>query len=126
MKRLFRIATLEDRTLLDRGLAREFGQRTLKPDRFVHLSFAEQIRATLETRFGDARELALLEIDGKRTRGALRLEPSRGGALFPHLYRALDPADIVREWRVTRRGDAFDLPEIALDSEFDRPPGRQC
>ena len=123
MKRIFRIARLEDRTLLDRGLAREFGERALKPDGFVHLSFAEQIRGTLETHFGDARELALLEIDGERTRGARRFELSRGRRDLPHLYRALEPADIVREWRVAKSGNAFELPEIASGPEFDRQPG---
>ena len=124
MRRLFRIASLVDCLLLERGLARELGERSLKPDGFVHLSFADEIRGTVQTHFGDAADLVLLEIDRERTRDRLRLEPSRGGALFPHLYRALEPADIVREWRVTKRGDAFELPEIAADPEFDRPRGR--
>ena len=125
MTRLFRIATLDDRALLDQDLAREFGERSLTPDGFVHLSFAEQISGTLETHYAEAREVALLEIDPDRTRDALRLEPSRGGALFPHLYRPLEPSDIVREWRVTKRGDTFELPEISSDPESDRPPGRR-
>ena len=125
LTRLFRIATLDDRALLDRGLEAEFRERSLKPDGFVHLSFAEQIRGTLETHYVSAGEVVLLEIDPERTSDALRLEPSRGGALFPHLYRPLAPSDIVREWRVTKRGDTFELPEIASGAESDRPQGRR-
>ena len=40
-------------------------------------------------------DLVLLAVDAHSLGDDLRWEPSRGGALFPHLYRALRLADIV-------------------------------
>jgi uncharacterized protein (DUF952 family) len=41
------------------------------------------------------RGLWLLAVDAGAAGAALRWEPSRGGALFPHLYRPLARADVL-------------------------------
>lgn len=64
-------------------------------DGFVHLSAADQWPATRERYFATLAELWLLECDAVALGPALRWEVSRGGALFPHLYRALLAADVV-------------------------------
>ena len=38
----------------------------------------------------------LLRVDAARLGDKLKWEPSRGGALFPHLYGELDPAMVTK------------------------------
>ena len=61
-------------------------------DGFIHLSTAEQAAGTAAKYFREKPDLVLVAIDAARLGSALKWEPSRGGALFPHLYGALDPA----------------------------------
>lgn len=72
-------------------------------DGFVHLSTPTQARETVARHFTahDPATLWLLALDVDALGEALRFEPSRGGALFPHLYRALGRDDIwlARPWR---------------------------
>jgi uncharacterized protein (DUF952 family) len=58
-------------------------------DGFIHCSTAEQLQGTLERHFAGEENLVVLEVDAAALGDALRWEPSRGGALFPHLYGAL-------------------------------------
>lgn len=97
-KRIFRIVTIEDCALADGGSADEFGGRSLQPDGFVHLSFTKQIQGTLDRHYSGATELALFEVDRKRLGSAVRIEPSRDGADFPHPCRALGSEDLIRRW----------------------------
>ena len=55
-------------------------------DGFIHLSTAEQTAETLAKHFAGQTDLVLVRVSTDRLGGALRWEPSRGGALFPHLY----------------------------------------
>lgn len=64
-------------------------------DGFIHFSTAEQVRETAARHFSGKAELLLIAIDADSLGGALRYEPSRGGALFPHLYGSL-PMSAVR------------------------------
>jgi len=60
-------------------------------DGFIHFSTAEQVRETAAKHFAGQRDLVLVAFDDDRLGETLRYEPSRGGALFPHLYGPLDP-----------------------------------
>ena len=62
---------------------------------YVHFSTAAQLAGTLRRHFGGERGLWLLAVDAGAAADALRWEPSRGGALFPHLYRPLVRADVL-------------------------------
>ena len=53
-------------------------------DGFVHLSAANQVRETAHKHFAEATDLVLVRLEGPLP--GLRWEPSRGGALFPHVY----------------------------------------
>ena len=64
-------------------------------DGFIHFSTADQVRETAAKHFAGADGLMLLAYDENRMSGDLRWEPSRGGALFPHLYGPLRHADMV-------------------------------
>jgi uncharacterized protein (DUF952 family) len=58
-------------------------------DGFIHFSTAEQLEGTIERHFAGERDLVILEVDAPALGEALKWEPSRGGALFPHLYGEL-------------------------------------
>ncbi len=64
-------------------------------DGYIHFSTAAQVRETAAKHFAGQDDLLLAAIDGDRLGGALKWERSRGGALFPHLYAALDLAAVV-------------------------------
>lgn len=64
-------------------------------DGYVHLSTAAQVEETAARHFAGEAGLWLLALDEGRLGDALRWEPSRGGALFPHLYRALRASDVL-------------------------------
>lgn len=55
-------------------------------DGFIHFSTAEQTPGTYEKYFAGVAGLVLAAIDAEALGPALKWEPSRGGALFPHLY----------------------------------------
>ncbi|MFC0340071.1 DUF952 domain-containing protein [Paracoccus niistensis] len=64
-------------------------------DGYIHFSTAEQLPTTLSKHFAGENNLILLACEGDSLSPALRWEPSRGGALFPHLYRELRLSDVV-------------------------------
>lgn len=64
-------------------------------DGFIHFSTASQVRETAARHFAGQTGLLLVAVDAASAGAALRYEPSRGGALFPHLYAPL-PTDAVR------------------------------
>ena len=61
-------------------------------DGFIHFSTAEQVAATAAKHFAGQDDLVLVAIDADALGADLKWEPSRGGALFPHLYAHL-PVD---------------------------------
>lgn len=65
-------------------------------DGYIHFSTAEQVAETAAKHFAGQRDLMLLYIDGDVLGPALKWEPSRGGALFPHLYAELDVKHVIR------------------------------
>jgi uncharacterized protein (DUF952 family) len=58
-------------------------------DGFVHFSTAAQAHETAAKHFAGQDGLMLLALEADAMGAALKWEVSRGGALFPHLYRAL-------------------------------------
>lgn len=65
-----------------------------RADGFVHFSTAAQVGETAARHFAGQDDLMLVAVDETRLAPALKYEPSRGGALFPHLYGSL-PLDAV-------------------------------
>jgi uncharacterized protein (DUF952 family) len=62
-------------------------------DGYIHFSTAGQAAAK---HFAGQADLVLLHVDGDALGAALKWEPSRGGALFPHLYAELDLQHVSR------------------------------
>ena len=58
-------------------------------DGFIHFSTAAQAIETAEKHFSGQDGLLLIAVDETALGPALKYEPSRGGALFPHLYGPL-------------------------------------
>jgi len=58
-------------------------------DGYIHFSTAQQARETAAKHFANQDDLLLVAIDTDALGEELKWEPSRGGALFPHLYAPL-------------------------------------
>jgi uncharacterized protein (DUF952 family) len=58
-------------------------------DGYIHFSEAGQLRETARKHFAGREDLLLVTIDADRLDPQPVWEPSRGGALFPHLYGPL-------------------------------------
>ena len=67
-----------------------------RADGFIHFSAASQVVASVAKHRAGQDNLVILEVDAPALGSALRWEPSRGGALFPHLYGDLPPAAVTR------------------------------
>jgi uncharacterized protein (DUF952 family) len=82
-----------------------------RADGFLHFSAAGQLPGTLEKHYAGVDELVLVAVDADALGEALKYEPSRGGALFPHLYGPL-PLSAVRWEKAIRRerSGIFGLP----------------
>jgi uncharacterized protein (DUF952 family) len=64
-------------------------------DGYVHFSTAAQAAETAAKHFTGEQNLILLALDADNLGDTLIWEPSRGGALFPHLYRPLRLSDVL-------------------------------
>ena len=98
-----------------RATGRFEGSADDRRDGFIHLSAADQLEGTLAKHFAARPDLVLLTVDVGMLGAALRWEPSRGGALFPHLYAPL-PMTAVRAVAPLTLDDAgrHRLPEGTL------------
>jgi len=72
-------------------------------DGYIHFSAADQAEETARKYFAGRNDLMLLTVDADRFGAEMRWEPSRGGALFPHLYAPL-PVEAVIEARALALG----------------------
>lgn len=80
-------------------------------DGFVHLSSAAQVRETARLHFAGQDGLVLVAIDASRLApGSLRWEPSRNGALFPHVYGDVPLAAIAWSAPLPRGEDGLVFP----------------
>jgi uncharacterized protein (DUF952 family) len=62
-------------------------------DGFIHFSTKDQIAESARRHRTGQQGLVLVAVESARLDDRLRWEPSRGGALFPHLYGPLRPAE---------------------------------
>lgn len=106
------IATFE---AASKGPGRTYEPPAYADEGFIHLSQGPQLAGTLDLHFRGVDEVLLVALDASALGTDLRWETSRGGALFPHLYRRLRPAlDMQASWRLTRaESGAFEVPQEA-------------
>ena len=76
-------------------------------DGYIHMSTQDQLAETARKHFAGRSDLLLLSVDLSRFDDELVWEPSRGGALFPHLYAPLPVAAVTasRAFSVTVEGE---------------------
>jgi len=66
-----------------------------RADGYIHFSTAEQAPETAAIYFAGRDDLTLVAVNAEALGEYLRWEPSRGGALFPHLYASLPMSAVV-------------------------------
>lgn len=77
-------------------------------DGFIHFSTAPQLSGILSRHFAGETEVVILRVAAVPLGDALRWEPSRQGALFPHLYRSLRMEEVLETWTLQRAANGFD------------------
>lgn len=96
---------------------REAGQTLGAPidltDGYVHLSSGEQVVETAAKHFAADDDLWLLAVETDSLGEQLRWETSRGGALFPHLYRELRMSDVSWSKPLPLDGDRHSFPPLS-------------
>ena len=83
-------------------------------DGFIHFSTAVQVAETAAKHFATESDLVLVAVDEMRLGADLKWEPSRGGALFPHLYRALALTEVVWDHALPLGRSGHIFPEVLL------------
>lgn len=82
-------------------------------DGYIHFSTPEQAAETAAKHFHGAGDLVLAAVDADRLGETLKWEVSRGDALFPHLYRALELSDVIWTRSMPMNADGgHDLPSL--------------
>ncbi|WP_298675492.1 DUF952 domain-containing protein [uncultured Lentibacter sp.] len=67
-------------------------------DGYVHFSTPEQAQETAAKHFAGVEGLVLLAVNAATLGDDLKWEVSRGGALFPHLYRNIRLSDVTASY----------------------------
>jgi uncharacterized protein (DUF952 family) len=68
---------------------------SLATEGFIHGSYAEQVDESLRLYFVGCERILILKIDPSLLTSKLVIETSRDGALFPHIYGALNKSAIL-------------------------------
>jgi uncharacterized protein (DUF952 family) len=64
-------------------------------DGYIHMSTADQLAETIARHFAGRDDLQIVTVDLEAFGDELKWEPSRGGALFPHLYAPLSLGAVI-------------------------------
>ena len=80
-------------------------------DGYIHFSTAAQVMETAAKHFATESDLVLVACDADTLGADLRWEPSRGGALFPHLYRRLRLDDVLWDRALPLGAAGHNFPE---------------
>ena len=79
-------------------------------DGYIHFSTAEQAKETAAKHFAGEDVLVLAAVNSDTLGAKLRWEPSRGGQLFPHLYRKLDLREVLWHRPLPPGPDGHEFP----------------
>lgn len=105
---IYKILRAEEWATLD-ALGETGGAPIDVADGYIHFSTAEQVTETLLKHFAGVDDLVLAVFDTEEISGELKWEPSRGGALFPHLYAPLRKADVKQQIPIPFENGSHDL-----------------
>ena len=90
-------------------------------DGFIHLSTAAQLDGTARRHFAGKPDLLLVAFEAAALGAKLVWEPSRGGALFPHLYAALPAALAVWQTALPLGADGVPLIPDLPGKQMSKP-----
>lgn len=76
------------------------GSAADRADGYIHMSTSAQLAGTAARHYRGRENLLLLDVDTDRLGDAVVWEPSRGGALFPHIYGPLPRSAVTSERRL--------------------------
>ncbi len=110
--RIYKIASAEALAAAERT-GRFTGMPIDTADGYIHFSTAAQLEETLSLHFRGQSDLALFAVETAALGDSLKWEPSRGGALFPHVYGSFSMQLVV--WRGT--------VNVAADGSVTLPEG---
>ena len=108
------IYKVTSREVFDASLAagRFLGMPVDHADGYLHFSTAAQLRETLRLYFAGQSDLVLFEVKAPALGADLRWEPSRGGALFPHLFGDLPMSAVTNSAAISVAADGnVQLPD---------------
>ncbi len=83
-------------------------------DGFIHFSTAPQVAETAARHFASESDLVLVAFEASALGPELKWEASRGGALFPHLYRSLRLDEVVWDKSLPLGATGHIFPEGVL------------
>ena len=108
------IYKVTSREVFDASLAagRFVGMPVDHADGYLHFSTAAQLRETLRLYFAGQSDLVLFALKALDFGAELRWEPSRGGALFPHLFGDLPMSAMTESTTISVAADGnVQLPD---------------
>ena len=82
-------------------------------DGYVHFSTASQVAETARRYFADVEGVVLVAVEAEALGPDLVWEPSRGGDLFPHLYREMRMTDVAWHEVLASGPDGHLFPDLA-------------
>lgn len=91
--RIYHVCRREDWRQAERAGHYE-GSADDRRDGFIHFSTGAQLAESVAKHRAGQDGLVLIAVEAAALGAALKWEPSRGGALFPHLYGALPVAAV--------------------------------
>ena len=91
-----------------------------KGEGFLHFSTAGQLAESASIHFVGREDVVLLTVDLRRLSSELKWEPSRGGALFPHLYGPLPHDAVMRAELLSLGSDGNPvIPPLLNEADLD-------
>jgi len=83
-------------------------------DGFIHFSTGKQVAETAARYFTGERRLVLAGVESDDLGEALAWEPSRGGELFPHLYREIHIDEVMFHRPLPLGPEGHEFPDGVL------------
>lgn len=85
-----------------------------RADGYIHFSTSQQVMETAAKHFAGEGDLVLVACESDAMGDALKWEPSRGGALFPHLYRPMRRDDVLWDTSLPLGATGHIFPETLI------------
>jgi uncharacterized protein (DUF952 family) len=89
----YKVLTLDEFVALQAGTF--IGAAVDQADGYIHLSTASQLTETVTKHFAGVNDIIIAAVDLNAFGNHIRWEPSRSGALFPHLYGPMNWVDVI-------------------------------